>query len=91
MLLGCFFVFDYFFFVEHLWGLSRVNYTFWGAVGMISDSISGVVGGFYLGRTLDTKWGMFFGDTETRGLIWIVLILVGIAAVVWFGNKTRKG
>jgi hypothetical protein len=91
LFLGPFFVFDYFFFVEHLWGLSRANYSFWGAVGMISDSISGVVGGYYLGRTLDTKWGMFFGDPETRGLIWIIFILIGIGAVVWFGNKTRKG
>lgn len=91
MFLGPFFVFDYFFFVEHLWGLSRVHHTFWGAVGMISDSVSGVVGGFYLGRTLDTKWGMFLGDDETRGLIWIILILIGMGAVVWFGNKTRKG
>jgi hypothetical protein len=58
---------------------------------MISDSVSGVVGGFYLGRTLNTKWGMFFGDGDVRTLIWIIFILIGIAAVVWFGNKTRKG
>lgn len=91
MFLAPFYVMDYFFFLEHLWGIGASNFTFWASVGMISDSVSGVVGGFYLGRTLNTKWGMFFGDTEMRGLIWMIFILVGVAAVVWFGNKTRKG
>ena len=57
---------------------------------MISDSVSGVVGGYLLGRTLNTKWGMFFGDENIRALIWIIFILIGVGAVVWFGNKTRK-
>ena len=91
MFMAPFFAMDYFFFFEHLWGLSRVNYTFWSSVGMISDSVSGVVGGFYLGRILITKWGMFLGDVEIQGLLWSVFILIGVAAVVWFGNKTRKG
>lgn len=89
--LALFFVFDYFSLVEHLWGLSRVNFSFWTSLAMISDAISGVVMGFYLGRTLNTKWGMFFGDENTRALIWIIFILIGIAVVSWFGNKTRKG
>jgi hypothetical protein len=89
--LAPFYVLDYFFFFEHLWGLSRVNFTFWSSVGMISDSVSGVVGGLYLGRTLVTKWGMFFGDAEVQGVIWSVFVLAGVAAVVWFGNKTRHG
>ena len=91
MFLAPFFVMDYFWLLEHLWGLSRVNFTFWSSVGMISDSVSGIVGGFYLGRTLNTKWGMFFGDADTRALVWIIFVLIGVAAVVWFGNKTRKG
>ncbi len=91
MFLGPFYVMDYLFFVEHLWGVGKDNLTFWRAVGMISDAVSGVVGGFYLGRILNTKWGMFFGDSETQGVIWIVFILIGIAAVVWFNNKTRQG
>lgn len=91
MFLAPFFVVDYFFFFEHLWGLSRVNFTFWSSLGMISDSVSGVVGGLYLGRTLITKWGMFLGDVEVQGLIWSIFILIGVSAVVWFGNKTRKG
>jgi F0F1-type ATP synthase assembly protein I len=72
-------------------GVSQSNFTFWASVGTLSDSVSGVVGGFYLGRILDTKWGMFFGDADTRALIWIIFVLIGVAAVVWFGNKTRKG
>ena len=91
MFLAPFFVMDYFWLLEHLWGLSRVNFTFWSSVGMISDSVSGAVGGFYLGRTLNTKWGMFFGEADTRALVWIIFVLIGVAAVVWFGNKTRKG
>lgn len=58
---------------------------------MISDSVSGIVGGLYLGRTLITKWGMFLGGVEIQGLIWSIFILSGVAVVVWFGNKTRKG
>ncbi len=91
MFLAPFFVMDYFWLLEHLWGLSRVNFTFWSSLGMLSDSVSGIVGGFYLGRTLNTKWGTFFGDTDIQTLIWIIFVLIGIAAVVWFGNKTRKG
>ena len=91
MFMAPFYVLDYFFFLEHLWGISTVNFNFWASVGMISDSVSGSVGGFYLGRTLDTKWGMFFGDADIRALIWIIFVLVGVGAVVWFGNKTRKG
>ncbi len=91
MFLAPFYALDYFFFFEHLWGLSRVNYTFWSSVGMISDSVSGVVGGFFLGRTLITKWGMFLGDVEIQGMAWALFILGGVAAVVWFGNQTRKG
>ncbi len=92
MILAPFYVIDYFFFFEHLWGLSRVNFTFWASVGMISDSVSGVVGGLYLGRTLITKWGSFLGDVEVQGLVWSIFILLsGVALVVWFGNKTRKG
>jgi hypothetical protein len=91
LFLAPFFVFDYFVLVEHLWGVSRSNFTFWASVGTLSDSVSGVVGGFCLCRILDTKWGMFFGDNDTRVLIWIISILIGAAAVVWFGNKTRKG
>jgi hypothetical protein len=91
MFLGPFYVFDYFFFIEHLWGLSRVNFTFWSSVGLLSDSVSGVVAGFYLGRILITKWGMFFGDDEIQALIRMALILLGMSLVVWFGNKTRKG
>jgi hypothetical protein len=91
MFLAPLYVLDYFLFFEHLWGVSRVNFTFWVSVGMISDSVSGVVGGFYLGRTLVTKWGMFLGAPETQGLLWCLFILSGVAVVVWFGNKTRKG
>lgn len=91
MFLGPFFAMDYFFLVEHLWGLSKDNFTFWRSVGMISDATSGVVGGFVLGRILNTKWGMFFGMPDVRALIWIIFILIGVAAVEWFGNKTRKG
>lgn len=91
MYLAPFFVMDYLFFMEHLWGVGRVNVSFWRGVGMISDAVSGVVGGYYLGRTLNTKWGVFFGDDETRALIWVLFILIGIAAVVWFSNKTRQG
>lgn len=91
MFLGAFFALDYFFLVEHLWGLSKDNYTFWRSVGMLSDATSGVVGGFVLGRILNTKWGMFFGMPDVRALIWIIFILIGVAAVEWFGNKTRKG
>ncbi len=90
MFLGPFFVLDYFFLVEHLWGVGKDNITFWRSMGMISDAVSGVVGGYWLGRTLNTKWGMFFGSEETRCLIWLVFILLGIAMVIWFSNKTRK-
>lgn len=91
MFMAPFYVIDYFFFFEHLWGLSRVDFTFWSSVGMISDSVSGVVGGLFLGRTLITKWGMFLGGIEVQGVIWMDFILIGVAVVVWFGNKTRKG
>ncbi|GEM_PF-1484757 len=91
MFLAPFYVLDYFLFFEHLWGLSRVNFTFWSSVGMISDSVSGVVAGLKLGQILVSKWGMFFGDPEVQGLIWSMFILTGVAAVVWFGNKTRHG
>ncbi len=91
MFLTPFYVVDYFFFFEHLWGLSWVNFTFWSSVGMISDSVSGVVAGLKLGQILITKWGIFFGDAEVQGLVWSLFILTGVAAVVWFGNKTRHG
>jgi len=91
MFLGPIFAMDYVFFVEHLWGVGKDNITFWRSVGMISDAVSGVVGGYYLGRILNAKWGMFFGGDETRAVIWILFILIGIATVVWFSNKTRQG
>lgn len=91
MFMAPFFALDYFFFFEHLWGLSRVNFTFWSSVGMISDSVSGVVGGLLLGRTLISKWGQFFGGPDVQGVLWMDFVLIGVAAVVWFGNKTRKG
>lgn len=91
MYLGPFFAMDYVFFIEHLWGVGKNNLSFWRALGIISDAVSGVVGGFYLGRILNTKWGMFFGTDETRAIIWILFILGGVAAVVWFSNKTRQG
>jgi hypothetical protein len=91
MFLAPFYVVDYFFFFEHLWGLSRVNFTFWSSVGMISDSASGSMGGYLLGKTLIRKWGMQFGGPDVQGLIWSIFILCGVAAVVWFGNKTRHG
>jgi hypothetical protein len=91
LFLAPFFIFDYFVLVEHLWGVSKSNFTFWASVGTLSDSVSGIVGGFYLGRVLNEKWGIFFGDDDIRALIWIVFVLIGVAAVVWFGNKTRKG
>jgi hypothetical protein len=86
-----FYVFDYFFFLEHLLGLSDTQLNFWTSLGMISDAVSGVVGGYYLGRVLITKWGMFFGDFEVQTLLWIILILVSIVAVILFFKKTRKG
>jgi len=91
MFLAPFYVLDYFLFFEHLWGLSRVNFTFWASAGMISDLVSGSVAGYKLGQIFVTKWGMFFGVAEVQGLIWSIFILVGVAAVVWFDNKTRKG
>jgi hypothetical protein len=91
MFLAPIYVVDYFFFFEHMWGLSRVNFTFWSSVGMISDSVSGSMGGYLLGRTLISKWGDIFGVPDIQGLIWSIFILVGVAAVVWFGNKTRHG
>ena len=91
MFIAPFFVMDYFFLVEHLWGLSRVNFTFWSSVGTLSDAVSGVVGGYYLGRILVTKWGVFMGDASVQALIWVIFVLIGVAVVVWFGNKTRKG
>jgi len=89
--LAPFFVMNYLFFVEHLWGVGKDNLTFWRAMGLISDAVSGVVGGFYLGRVMNTKWGMFFGTDETRAVIWIVFVFIGIAGVVWFDNKARQG
>lgn len=86
-----FYVMDYFFFVEHLLGLSDTQLNFWTSLGMISDAVSGVVGGYYLGRILITKWGMFFGDYEVQTLLWIILIMVSIVAVILFFKKTRKG
>ena len=91
MFMAPFYVVDYFFFFEHLWGLSRVNFTFWSSVGMISDSVSGVVAGLKLGQILINKWGMFLGGVEVQGLVWSLFILTGVATVVWFGNKTRHG
>ncbi len=91
MFLVPFYVVDYFLFFEHLWGLSRMNFTFWASAGMISDLVSGAVLGYKLGQILVTKWGMFFGDPEVQGLIWSIFILTAVAAVVWFDNKTRKG
>lgn len=91
MFMTPFYVVDYFFFFEHLWGLSKVNFTFWSSVGMISDSVSGSVGGWKLGQLLITKWGMFFGGPDMQGLVWGIFVLTGVAAVVWFGNKTRHG
>lgn len=91
MLLVPLYVVDYLFFLEHLWGLSRVNFTFWASLAMISDGVSGVVVGLFLGRTLITKWGMFLGPPVIQGVIWMNLILLGVSVVVWFGNKTRKG
>ncbi len=91
MFLGPVFVLVYFVLVEHLWGVGGDNVTFWRSVGMISDAVSGSFGGYWLGRTLNTKWGMFFGNDEIRCLIWMVFILLGIAVVIWFSNKTRKG
>jgi len=91
MFIAPFFVLDYFILVEHLWGLSKVNFTFWSSVGTLSDAVSGTMGGYLLGKTLNTKWGMFFGGPEVQGLLWIIFILIGVSVVVWFGNKTRKG
>jgi hypothetical protein len=86
-----FFVVDYIFFFQHLFGVSGHEHNFWSSAGILSDAVSGVVLGYGLGRTLDTKWGMFFGSDPIRVLVWMMFILVGVAAVVWFNAKTRKG
>lgn len=91
MFLLPFYVVDYFLFFEHLWGLSKVNFTFWSSAGMISDLVSGSVLGFKLGQVFINKWGMIFGDPEVQGLLWSIFILTSVAVVVWFDNKTRHG
>ena len=90
-LLFLLFVVDYVFFFQHLFGVSGHEHSFWSSAGILSDAVSGVVLGYGLGRTLDNKWGMFFGGDPQRVMIWMVFILVGVAAVVWFNTKTRKG
>lgn len=85
------FILGYAFSLEHLLGVSGSAFTFWASLGMISDSVSGVFGGYMLGRILNSKWGMFFGDLNIQGLVWSLFILTGLAVVVWFGNRTRKG
>lgn len=89
--LAPFYVVDYFLFFEHLWGLSKVNFTFWSSAGMISDLVSGSVLGFKLGQVFITKWGNIFGAPAVQGLIWSIFILTSVAVVVWFDNKTRRG
>jgi hypothetical protein len=85
------FVVDYVFFFRHLFGISGHEHSFWSSAGILSDAVSGVVAGYGLGKILDTKWGMFFGGNPTRVLFWLIFIMVGVAAVVWFNQKTRKG
>lgn len=85
------FAVDYVFFFRHLFGVSGHEHSFWSSAGILSDAVSGVVLGYGLGRTLDTKWGMFFGGNMERVMVWVVFILIGVAAVVWFNAKTRKG
>lgn len=92
MFLAPFYVVDYFLFFEHLWGLSRVNFTFWSSAGMISDLVSGSVLGYKLGQIFISKWGGTISESvETQSLIWFIFILMCVAVVVWFDNKTRKG
>ncbi|MGH7738750.1 MAG: hypothetical protein ACREL1_01270 [bacterium] len=85
------FAVDYIFFFRHLFGVSGHEHGFWSSAGILSDAVSGVVLGYGLGRTLDTKWGMFFGGNMERVMVWVIFILIGVAAVVWFNAKTRKG
>ncbi|HVM32161.1 MAG TPA: hypothetical protein VMU88_03440 [bacterium] len=85
------FVLDYVLFFRHLFGVSGQEHSFWSSAGILSDAVSGVVLGYGLGRTLDNKWGMFFGGDPQRVMFWLAFILVGVAAVVWFNAKTRKG
>ena len=85
------FAVDYVFFFQHLFGVSGHEHNFWSSAGILSDAVSGVVLGYGLGRTLDIKWGIFFGSDPVRVVFWMMFILVGVAAVVWFNAKTRKG
>ncbi len=85
------FMMNYFFFFQHLWGVSGHEHTFWSTAAILSDAVSGVVVGFGLGHTLDTKWGMFFGGNEVRVLVWVIFVFIGVGVVVWFNARTRKG
>src|ERR1700722_20288091 len=85
------FVVDYIFFFQHLFGVSGHDHSFWSSAGILSDAVSGVVLGYGLGRALDTKGGPFFWGDPVRVMFWMMFILVGVAAVVWFNAKTRKG
>jgi hypothetical protein len=85
------FMLVYFFFFLHMLGVGGENHSFWSSAAILSDGVSGVVLGYGLGKTLDTKWGMFFGSNPTRVLFWMLFLLIGVIVVVWFNARTRKG
>lgn len=85
------FMLVYFFFFLHLLGVGGERHSFWSSAAILSDGVSGVVLGYGLGKTLDTKWGMFFGGDPIRVLIWMLFLFIGTIVVVWFNARTRKG
>lgn len=77
--MGPLFIFIYFPFIQPFWGVTRYYYSLPGLV--ILMFYSGLCGfiGYLLGSFVDHKFGASLGSENTRFVLWLSLIFIGIA------------
>jgi hypothetical protein len=77
--LGPLFIFIYFPFIQPFWGITRYYYSLPGL--LVLTIYSGLCGfiGYLVGSFVDHKFGTYIGSENTRFVLWLSLIFIGIA------------
>lgn len=79
IILGILFVFVYFPLIQPLWGISRKYFSLGDLTWLLLYSSLGGFLGFLVGRFVDQKIGENLGTDGRRFLLWLILILLGLA------------
>lgn len=89
-LFGFLFIFIYFPLIQPLWGISKRYHTLGHLFWFLLYSGLGGFLGFLLGRFVDEKFGGNIGTDSRRFLVWLALILLGMAIGSMAAGKRGK-